>query len=83
MTERPPIDPPRRKPKPEPLGKVKIMKERYPTCYWHAGCQERHSPPMVLVRQNADYDVLECAFCGKVGRYPTSSRASVILCDED
>jgi hypothetical protein len=87
MPERPPVDPPRRPNRPDPVGKVRILWERgvWPetvSCFWHDGCQKMHSAPMRIVRTADDYTVLECTACGKRGRYPVGG-SCMETCDEE
>lgn len=79
---RPPVDPPRRLNQPDPPGKVRILWECVPTCFWHDGCQKIHSAPMKIVRSEPDYDVLECCACEKRGRYPVGG-SGIVNCDEE
>ena len=65
MSERPPVDPPRRANRLDPEGKVRILWERgswshdRASCFWHDGCQKMHSAPMKIISTTDDYDVLE------------------------
>lgn len=86
-SERPPVDSPRRKPAPEPPGKVRIMLERgvWPesvSCFWHDGCQAGHYSLMTVVSETDDYSVIKCSACGKKGRYPVGGNC-MVSCDED
>lgn len=88
MPERPPVDPPRKPNRSDPPGKVRIMLERGSwsndtvSCFWHNGCQKAHNPPMLIVRTEDDYTVLECGSCGKRGRYPVGG-SCMEVCDEE
>jgi len=88
MNDRPPVDPPRRKPRPEPPGKMRIMLERGSwsndtvSCFWHDGCQKGHYSLMTVVSETDDYSVIKCSKCGKKGRYPVGG-SCMVNCDEE